>query len=222
MTDGDLTTRPNPWGRDEAASLMGTLSDMQMSLRGIVSRVRSSSDSMVHASSEIASASSDLSARTEQAASNLEESASSMEQIASTVKHTADSVQQAADVAANNSVAAARGGEVIAQVVSTMQGINASSNKISDIIGTIDGIAFQTNILALNAAVEAARGGRAGARLRGSGQRGAQPRATQRFGGPRNQGAHHRQRRQGRGWLEHRAGCGADDGRTGQQRPAHE
>jgi methyl-accepting chemotaxis protein len=162
MTDGDLTTRPNPWGRDEAASLMGTLSDMQMSLRGIVSRVRGSSESIVHASSEIASASMDLSARTEQTASNLEESASSMEEISSTVKHTAGSVAQAAEVAAGNSLAAARGGEVIAQVVSTMQDINASSAKISDIIGTIDGIAFQTNILALNAAVEAARAGEQG------------------------------------------------------------
>ena len=162
MTDGDLTTRPNPWGRDEAASLMGTLSDMQASLRAIVSRVRGSSESIVHASTEIASASMDLSARTEQTASNLQESAASMEEIASTVKHTAASVQQAAGVASGNSVAAARGGEVISQVVSTMQDINASSNKISEIIGTIDGIAFQTNILALNAAVEAARAGEQG------------------------------------------------------------
>ncbi len=162
MTEGNLTTRPNPWGRDEAASLMGTLSDMQASLRAIVSRVRGASESIVHASSEIASASMDLSARTEQTASNLQESASSMEEISSIVKHTADNVQQVAQVAAGNSLAAARGGEVIAQVVTTMQDINAASNRISEIIGTIDGIAFQTNILALNAAVEAARAGEQG------------------------------------------------------------
>jgi len=117
---------------------------------------------MVHASSEIASASMDLSARTEQAAANLEKSASSMEEISSTVQHTADNVRQAAALASSNSDAAARGGAVIAEVVSTMEGINASSKMIGDIIGTIDGIAFQTNILALNAAVEAARAGEQG------------------------------------------------------------
>ena len=162
MTRGDLTTHPRPWGKDEAAALMLSLLDMQTSLRTIVSRVRGSSESIVHASSEIASASMDLSARTEQTAANLEESASSMEQIASTVKHTADNVRQAADVASRNSTAAGRGGGVIAEVVNTMQGINASSKQIGDIIGTIDGIAFQTNILALNAAVEAARAGEQG------------------------------------------------------------
>ncbi len=162
MTAGDLTTSPNPWGKDEAAALMLSLHDMQASLRSIVSRVRGSSESIVHASSEIASASMDLSARTEQTAANLEESASSMEQISSTVKHTAQSVREAAQVAAGNSQSAARGGAVIAEVVSTMQEINSSSKKIGDIIGTIDGIAFQTNILALNAAVEAARAGEQG------------------------------------------------------------
>jgi methyl-accepting chemotaxis protein len=162
MTDGDLTTSPNPWGRDEAAALMLSLRDMQGSLRNIVNRVRDSSTSIVNASSEIASASMDLSARTEQTAANLEESAASMEQISSTVKHTADNVAEAAQVAAGNSLAAARGGAVIDKVVSTMQEINADSKKIGDIIGTIDGIAFQTNILALNAAVEAARAGEQG------------------------------------------------------------
>jgi methyl-accepting chemotaxis protein len=162
MTAGDLTTSPNPWGKDEAASLMLTLIDMQASLRNIVNRVRGSSESIVHASSEIASASMDLSSRTEQTAANLEESASSMEQISSTVRQTADSSQQAAGVAAGNATVAERGGKVIAQVVTTMQEIHASSNKISEIIGTIDGIAFQTNILALNASVEAARAGEQG------------------------------------------------------------
>jgi methyl-accepting chemotaxis protein len=162
MTAGDLTTRPNPWGKDEAAALMGSLSDMQKSLRNIVSRVRGSSESIVHASTEIAAASMDLSARTEQTAANLEESASSMEQISSTVKNTADNSVQASNVAEGNAKVAVRGGKVIAEVVSTMREINASSQRISEIIGTIDGIAFQTNILALNAAVEAARAGEQG------------------------------------------------------------
>ena len=162
MTAGDLTTHPSPWGRDEQAHLMGTLGDMQVSLRSIVSKVRGSSDRIVHASTEIATAAMDLSARTEQTASNLEESAASMEQISSTIKITADNAQQAASVAVTNSGVASHGGDVIGQVVTTMQEIHASSNKISDIIGVIDGIAFQTNILALNAAVEAARAGEQG------------------------------------------------------------
>ncbi len=162
MAKGDLTTSPRPWGRDEAAELMVSLQHMQASLRNIVERVRGSSESIVEASTEIASASMDLSVRTEQTAANLQQSASSMEQISSTVKHTAGNVHEAAQVASCNSQAAARGGSVIVEVVSTMQDINTSSKKIGDIIGTIDGIAFQTNILALNAAVEAARAGEQG------------------------------------------------------------
>ena len=162
MTAGDLTTSPHPWGNDEAAQLMFELRAMQVSLRTIVLSVRGSSESIVHASSEIASASMDLSNRTEQAAAKLEQSAASMEEISATVKHTADNVRQAAAVAADNAQAAARGGAVIAEVVSTMDDINESSKRIGDIIGVIDGIAFQTNILALNAAVEAARAGEQG------------------------------------------------------------
>ncbi len=162
MTDGDLTTSPHPWGDDEAAQLMFELRAMQESLRKIVVNVRGASESIVHASSEIASASMDLSNRAGQTAANLEQSASSMEEISSTVKNTADNVHQAAAVAAANAQAAARGGTVIAEVVRTMDGINASSKRIGDIIGVIDGIAFQTNILALNAAVEAARAGEQG------------------------------------------------------------
>ena len=162
MTEGDLTTSPKPWGRDEAADLMGALLRMQDSLRLIVTRVRDSSEAIVHASSEIASASMDLSARTEQTSASLERSASSMEEVSTRVKQTADNSGEAAKVARSNSQVAERGGRVINQVVTTMQEIQASSKKIGDIIGTIDGIAFQTNILALNAAVEAARAGEQG------------------------------------------------------------
>ncbi len=162
MSSGDLTTRPVPHGTDELARLMVSLADMQGSLRAIVSRVRGSSDQLVQASGEIASAAMDLSSRTEQTASNLEQSAASMEEISSTIKHTADNAHEAASVAVTNSGVAQRSGEVIGQVVSTMQEIHASSTQISDIIGVIDGIAFQTNILALNAAVEAARAGEQG------------------------------------------------------------
>ncbi len=162
MTEGDLTTSPQPWGKDEAASLMLTLSNMQESLRRIVSDVRQGSDSIVSASSEIAGASGDLSSRTEQAAANLEETASSMEQIASAVGSTSDNVAEASRAARENAAVAEQGESVIQQVVVTMQSIQTSSGKISDIIGTIDGIAFQTNILALNAAVEAARAGEQG------------------------------------------------------------
>ena len=159
MTSGDLTTRPKPWGKDEAASLMDTLAAMQASLRNIVSKVRGSSESLVNASTDIASASVDLSSRTEQSAANLQKSAASMEELSGTVKHTARNVVEVAQVATVNSQAAERGGVVIRQVVATMQDIHKSSSKIREIIGTIDGIAFQTNILALNAAVEAARAG---------------------------------------------------------------
>ena len=162
MTAGDLTTHPSPWGRDEAAQLMRSLAQMQGSLRGIVSRVRGSSEAIVSASTQIASASMDLSARTEETAASLEQSASSMHEISSTVSHTTESVRDAAAVASGNSQSAARGGAVIAEVMSTMDEINGASKQIGDIIGTIDGIAFQTNILALNAAVEAARAGEQG------------------------------------------------------------
>jgi methyl-accepting chemotaxis protein len=162
MTQGDLTTRPRPWGQDEAASLMFTLSAMQDSLRGIVSNVRQTSDLIVHASTEIATASGDLSVRTEQAAANLQQTAASMEQISSAVANTSDNVGDASVAAKANAAVAEQGGNVIQQVVVTMQAIQASSTKIADIIGTIDSIAFQTNILALNAAVEAARAGEQG------------------------------------------------------------
>jgi methyl-accepting chemotaxis protein len=162
MTEGDLTTSPRPWGRDEAAQLMLELRAMQDSLRGMVARVRTSSEQIVHSSSEIASGALDLSSRTEQAAANLEQSAASMEEISATVTQTASHTDEASKVARHSATAAANGGLVMGEVVATMEGIRESSAKISDIIGVIDDIAFQTNILALNAAVEAARAGEQG------------------------------------------------------------
>ena len=162
MTEGDLTTKPNPWGRDEAASLMLSLAQMQDSLRRLVSQVRESADVIVNSSTEMAAASSDLSRRTEHTAANLQQSAASMEEISATVQQTAGNARSAADLAGSNAEVAARGGQVIGQVVHTMRDIEGSSRKIADIIAVIDGIAFQTNILALNAAVEAARAGEQG------------------------------------------------------------
>ena len=162
MTAGDLTTSPSPWGRDEAASLMKSLLNMQHSLRNIVTRVRESSTSIVDSSGEIASASIDLSTRTEQSAANLEKSASSMAQMSTAVGTTAQSANLAAQAAKRNAEVAQRGGKVIGDVVATMQDIKGSSRKIEEIVGVIDDIAFQTNILALNAAVEAARAGEQG------------------------------------------------------------
>jgi methyl-accepting chemotaxis protein len=162
MTDGDLTTSPSPWGRDEPAQLMHELRRMQEALRRMVRHVRHSSDEILHSSSEIATGMRDLSSRTEQAAANLEESAASMEQIAATVRNTADHTQQAAGVARHNARCADDGGRVMGEVVATMGGIRSSSTRIGEIIATIDGLAFQTNLLALNAAVEAARAGEQG------------------------------------------------------------
>ncbi|CAD5374589.1 Methyl-accepting chemotaxis sensory transducer [Rubrivivax sp. A210] len=162
ITAGDLTTSPSPWGRDEAAQLMLELRAMQDALRTMVRSVRGASDVIVHSSSEIAAGAMSLSARTEQAAANLEESAASMEEISATVKLTSKSTEDAAQVARHNAEAAGEGGQVMLEVVQTMEAIRGSSAQIGDIIGTIDAIAFQTNILALNAAVEAARAGEQG------------------------------------------------------------
>ncbi len=162
MAAGDLTTSPSPWGNDEAAQLMLELHAMQDSLRGMVARVRASSEEIVRASSEIATGALDLSARTEQTAANLEQSAASMEEIAATAANSTTHTDEASQVARRSAEVAADGGRVMAEVVATMEGIRDSSSRIGDIIGVIDGIAFQTNILALNAAVEAARAGEQG------------------------------------------------------------
>jgi methyl-accepting chemotaxis protein len=157
-----LTQRLPENGRDEIARIAAAFNLFAKKIQDILLDVRSASNSITTASSEIALGAQDLSQRTEQTAANLEEAASSMETLTSTVRQTADSAQTANQLASSASAAAAKGGAVVSQVVTTMDEINASSKKISDIIGVIDGIAFQTNILALNAAVEAARAGEQG------------------------------------------------------------
>ena len=143
-------------------SLMDALAAMIVSLRGTVSQVRQTTESIATASGQIAAGNHDLSARTEQTASNLQQTAASMEELTGTVSQTANSAHKANALVTSASAAAAKGGRVVDQVVATMTDINASSKRIGDIIGVIDGIAFQTNILALNAAVEAARAGEQG------------------------------------------------------------
>ena len=147
---------------DDRASLLFQMKAMQEHLADTVRQIRAGTDTIATASAEIAAGNLDLSSRTEQQASSLEETASSMEELTSTVKQNADNARQANGLAASASEVAVRGGAVVAEVVETMSSINASSRKIVDIIGVIDGIAFQTNILALNAAVEAARAGEQG------------------------------------------------------------
>jgi len=143
----------------DTSSLMAQLKEMQNSLVRVVSNVRQNAESVATASAQIAQGNNDLSSRTEQQASALEETAASMEQLSSTVRQNADNAKQANQLALGASTVAVKGGEVVGQVVETMKEINESSKRIADIIGVIDGIAFQTNILALNAAVEAARAG---------------------------------------------------------------
>ncbi|WP_431273555.1 methyl-accepting chemotaxis protein [Variovorax ureilyticus] len=159
---GDLTSRIDVETTDETGMLLSALKEMNGSLVKIVGEVRTGTDTIATASSQIATGNQDLSSRTEEQASSLEETAASMEELTSTVKQNADNARQANQLAVSASEVAVRGGSVVSQVVDTMGSINASSRKIVDIIGVIDGIAFQTNILALNAAVEAARAGEQG------------------------------------------------------------
>ena len=159
---GDLTSRIEVTTKDELGQLLRALAKMNDSLLATVSTVRSGTELIATASSEVAAGSLDLSSRTEEQASALEETASSMEELTSTVKQNADNARQANVLAGVASSVAERGGQVVKEVVGTMDAINESSKRIADIIGVIDGIAFQTNILALNAAVEAARAGEQG------------------------------------------------------------
>ncbi|MBJ9664580.1 MULTISPECIES: methyl-accepting chemotaxis protein [Burkholderia] len=161
VAEGDL--RPVPGAeRAMAGSVLASMGAMQRSLVGLIGQVRSAADSIATGSSQIASGNVDLSSRTEQQAASLQETAASMEELTSAVRQNAENAQQASSLSANASEVAGRGNRVVSQVVGTMDEISASSGKIADITGIIEGIAFQTNILALNAAVEAARAGEQG------------------------------------------------------------
>ena len=162
VATGNLRVDASTQRQDEVGDLMRALGAMTRQLNDSISTVRDSSESIRYSSAEIATGNQDLSARTELTASNLQRASASTEQLTGTVHQSAESAQQANQLAASAAAVAARGGVVVAQVVSTMEEINTSARKIADIIGVIDGIAFQTNILALNAAVEAARAGEQG------------------------------------------------------------
>jgi methyl-accepting chemotaxis protein-1 (serine sensor receptor) len=161
VAEGDLAPVPGA-ASAPAGSVLASMGAMQGQLVSLIGQVRTSAENIATASAQIAQGNNDLSGRTEEQASALEETAASMEQLSSTVKQNADNARQANQLAQGASEVALKGGQVVGQVVETMKGINESSKKISDIIGVIDGIAFQTNILALNAAVEAARAGEQG------------------------------------------------------------
>jgi len=159
---GDLTSRIVVTTKDEVGMLLASLAEMNDNLKKIVGEVRNGTDEIASATTEVATGNMDLSSRTEQQASALEETASSMEELTSTVRQNSENARQASQLAQSATAVAVRGGDVVSQVVSTMESINTSASKIVDIIAVIDGIAFQTNILALNAAVEAARAGEQG------------------------------------------------------------
>ena len=162
VASGDLQSRVGATTRDETGQLMSALDQMTSQLSNIVSQVRESSESIATGTGQLASGNADLSQRTEQQASNLEETAATMEQLTATVKQNAETARAATDMATSAMQAAVQGGEVVGEAVRTMERISSASKRIAEIIGVIDGIAFQTNILALNAAVEAARAGEQG------------------------------------------------------------
>lgn len=162
VANGDLSQKIDVTGKDEVSLLLHALQAMSTNLQSIVGQVRAGTSEIAVASKEIAQGNLDLSSRTEQQASSLEETASSMEELTSTVKQNGENARRADQLAQSATDIARRGGAIVGEVVSTMGAINSSANKIVDIIGVIDGIAFQTNILALNAAVEAARAGEQG------------------------------------------------------------
>ncbi|MBP6418271.1 MAG: Tar ligand binding domain-containing protein, partial [Giesbergeria sp.] len=162
IASNDLTYRMECEGSDEICQLLGEMEKMRSSLHHMIEQVRSGSDTIAGASAEVALGTQDLSSRTEAQASSLEQTAAATEELSSTVQTNAESANRASQLAGDATGVAQRGGAAVAQVVGTMEAINTSSRKIVDIIGVIDGIAFQTNILALNAAVEAARAGEQG------------------------------------------------------------
>ncbi|MBT2788240.1 MULTISPECIES: methyl-accepting chemotaxis protein [unclassified Halomonas] len=162
IAQGDLSHKIAERGRNEIGQLFAAMQYMQKGLSQTVSSVRDSSGSIHIGAREISGGNADLSSRTEQQAASLQETAASMEQLTATVKQNSDNARQGSTLASDASTTAARGGEAVGQVVATMHGIAESSKKMSDIIGVIDSIAFQTNILALNASVEAARAGEQG------------------------------------------------------------
>ena len=162
VASGDLTSGIEAEGRDEAAELLRSLAAMNDGLAAMVMRIRSGAESIAVGAGQVSAGNQQLSSRTEEHASSLEETASTLEEFTTTVRRNAEHAKQASQLAGNASATAERGGEVVGKVVTTMQEVTASSKRISDIVGVIDGISFQTNILALNAAVEAARAGEQG------------------------------------------------------------
>ena len=162
LAQGDLTVRHSVQGGDATGQVLAAMDEMAQNLAVLVTDIRATAEQINAASGEIASGNTDLSARTENTASSLQEAAASIEQLAATVRNSADNARDADRLARNASSVAREGGKTVSEVVRTMDAINLQAKKIADIIGTIDGIAFQTNILALNAAVEAARAGEQG------------------------------------------------------------